>query len=79
MTVFVAKPRRFGPVFAFYVVDDRALAPGQQSWYDQTDALATARGRECQNVFGPVMAKVVQSILLITPPSADVNAFLSRT
>ena len=62
MTLTGPKTGRLRPVLAFDVVDDRRLLPGQEGRNHQAYAFAAARRREGENVFRPVVPKVVKVI-----------------
>src|SRR5260370_33630498 len=67
-----------GPVLTFDVVDHGTLTPGKQRRDDQADAFAGTRRRKRENVFGSVVAQVVQAVRPLLEESADVNALRIR-
>ena len=74
MALLAAKPRRLRPVLTFDVIDHGALFPSQQRRDHQADAFAAPRWREGENVFGTVVAEVIQSVSALRTPAADVHA-----
>src|ERR1017187_6289056 len=76
MALLAAKPRRLCPVLTLDVIDHGALFPSQQRWDHKTDAFATTRWREGENVFGAIMTEVIQSVSALMTPATDVDTVL---
>jgi len=62
MAGFYPETRGARPVLAFDVVDNGGFRPGEKRGNDQADALAASRGGECENVFGTIVAEIVEVV-----------------
>src|SRR5471032_2411783 len=76
IALLAAETGRFRPVLTLDVIDHSTLFPRQQRRNHQADAFATACWREGENVFGTVMAEIVQPMSAFGAPAADVDAVL---
>ena len=62
---------------ALEIGDNDTLCPGEQRWYDQTDALPAPRRRVTQDMLRTVVAQVVNPAPVIAP-GADVDTIVAQ-